>query len=40
MSGIGRFSVTALEPGGTGFEDYVGTSSLFAQMCKVQINHL
>ena len=34
------FSVTALEPGGTGFEDYVGTSSAFAQMCGVEIEHL
>ena len=34
------FSVTALEPGGVGFEDYVGTSSAFAQTCEVEIEHL
>ena len=34
------FSVTALEPGGTGFEDYVGTSYAFAQTCGVEIEHL
>jgi len=34
------FSVTALEPGGIAFEDYVGTSAAFAQMCEVEIEHL
>jgi len=34
------FTVTALEPGGTGFEDHAGIPSTFAQMCNVQINHL
>jgi 2-polyprenyl-3-methyl-5-hydroxy-6-metoxy-1,4-benzoquinol methylase len=37
---LAGFSVTALEPGGTGFEDYVGTSSTFAQMCNVRVTHL
>lgn len=37
---LAGFSVTALEPGGTGFEDYIGTSSSFAQMCNVQLSHL
>jgi 2-polyprenyl-3-methyl-5-hydroxy-6-metoxy-1,4-benzoquinol methylase len=34
------FSVTALEPGDTGFEDYIGTSSAFAQVCEVKIDHI
>lgn len=34
------FSVTALEPGGTGFEDYVGTSSAFAVVCNVNLEHI
>lgn len=34
------FSVTALEPGGIGFGDYVGTSSAFAHMCEVEIEHV
>ena len=34
------FSVTALEPGDTGFEDYIGTSSAFAHVCEVDIDHI
>lgn len=34
------FSVTALEPGGIGFEDYLSASAAFAKMCNVEIQHL
>ena len=34
------FSVTALEPGDTGFEDYMGTSSAFADVSEVKIQHI
>jgi 2-polyprenyl-3-methyl-5-hydroxy-6-metoxy-1,4-benzoquinol methylase len=34
------FSVTALEPGGIGFEDYLSASAGFARMCNVHIEHL
>lgn len=34
------FSVTALEPGGIGFSDYLSASISFAEMCKIEMTHL
>jgi 2-polyprenyl-3-methyl-5-hydroxy-6-metoxy-1,4-benzoquinol methylase len=34
------FSVTALEPGDTGFKAYIGTSAAFARVCEIKLDHI